>query len=181
MSGFIPLNDESKKLLVKLINRQNGLDLPDSFLDYGLPRTLTPPEKAEYQRNTEVVLTARPGATHERTQKIYYDRLDIGKVFDRFVKVPVLQPFANSVDVLEQINSLYGLHLVSDEIVAIQAVDHSVRLTIRDSYLWLPGSFIEIGVRVDEAVLVEIEDFNNRIWQFTNFEFADIIRLPVGN
>lgn len=179
--SFIPLNDTSRRLLLKLINRANGLQLQDNFLAIDPPRNLSAPDRAEYGHNTSVLLTANPGATHEGNRTVYYDRLDIGQVFQKYPKVPVMQPFANSFEALAQINDLYGLSIEPDEIVGIQAIDYSVRITIRDSYLWLPGSYIEVGVNIDEALLVDIEDFTNRIWIFTNFDFPPIITLPMGD
>lgn len=179
--AFIPLNDTSRRLLLKLINRANGLQLPDNFLEISTPSLLSPPDQAEYGYNTKATLTANPGATHLGTEVVYYDRLDIGQVFQKYPKVPVMNPFNNSFEALTQINELYGLSLEPDEIVGIQAIDYSVRITIRESYLWLPGSYIEVGVNIDEALLVDIEDFSNRIWTFTNFDFPPIITAPMGD
>lgn len=181
MSNFFPLNQASRAVLLRLINLANSLDLPPNFMSLGTPRTLTPPEQAEHGYNTEVVLTANPGATHVGQRAVYYDRLDIGEVFKRYAKVPVAAPFENSIEALTQINSLYGLEIDPSEIVGIMAIDYSVRITIRDSYLWKPGSFIEVGVNVDEAELARIENFTNRIWQYTNFDFPAIITLPLGD
>jgi hypothetical protein len=179
--SFTPLNDTSRRLLLKLINKANSLQLPDTFLDLGDPLPLSPPEQAEYGHNTKVLLTANPGATHLGTETVYYDRLDIGQVFQKYPKVPVTQPFANSFEALTQINELYGLVIDPNEIVGIQAIDYAVRITIRDSYLWLPGSYIEVAVNINEALLVDIEDFTHRLWTFTNFDFPPIITTPMGD
>lgn len=181
MSNRINFNAPSNQLLVTLLNRAHGSDLPVSMFSWGTPRSLTTPEQAEHGRNTEIVLTAIPESGYEGTKTIYYNRIDLGRLFRDANRVAVDAEFANSTDALAQVNTKYGLAIDPSEIVAINAMNFEVAIEITNSLVYLPGSRIVVAVGIEEGQLVDFEEAIDALWNFTNFGFPPIATTPLGD
>lgn len=179
MSSRINFNKPSDQLLLDLLNYTHGTMLPVGAFTWGQPKALTAPEQLEHLRNTSVEITAHPGSGYEGSTTIYYNRIDLGRLFRNAFKVGVDSNFNNSLEALALINEKYGLAIAPSEIVSINAMDFEVAIEITNSLAYVPGSRIIVAINVDEGLVIDFEEAVDRLWNFTNFTFPPIANQPL--
>jgi hypothetical protein len=179
MSMRINFSKPSRELLIDLLNYAHGYDLPYAMFTFGVPRTLSAPEQAEYGRNTELRLEAAPNSGYDNHVDVRYNRIDLNRLFKNAVLVGVDENFNNSMEALALVNAKYGLSIAPSEIVSINAVDFQVAIEISQSEVYLPGTRIVVAINIDEQIILDFEDATDRLWHFTNFQFPPVANIPL--
>lgn len=179
MSKRINLGKPSRELLIDLLNFSNGTDFPGSLLEFGTPRTLIAPEQAEHGRNTVMRVVPAEGSGYDNEVDLYYDRIDLARLFKSALVVGVDTQFSNSLEALTLVNLKYGLAISPAEIVNINAVNDQVAIEISQSDVYLPGTRIIVGLDTNESAVVDFEEYIDSLWDFTNFSFPTIANTPL--
>lgn len=113
--NFIPLNDETDKLVVALINQNN----PDAKLDLTKVILGTPTVNSTggSKKNTDILTKARKNSGYRDSVTCNYDRLNMPALFKNVnVFLNVHNP-SNTAALLAELNRLHGLKLTEKDIV----------------------------------------------------------------
>jgi len=172
----IPRNLPSQEMVIALINRDNNLMLSRSDVIVSNPRANPDPTLIEGTpaiRDTMADLLAVFGGDFKENTVITYRRLDAANIFGSVATVIRPKSQKNITDLLEDINSLYGLALSSEDIedglVDLSKLPVTVDIVFKhDNPAW-QGSFQVIverlPINLDDAVL-------NRV--------LPVLRYPTG-
>ncbi len=113
------LAKSSKALVIDAINEQSGSKFKVTDLTFEVPQVVS-----EKDRNTKVRVTATESSKAFGSMNIWYDRLDIARLFEiSSIEVELHTAQVNSTkDLLPELNLLYGLGLEAEDIVDEQLV-----------------------------------------------------------
>ncbi|QVW55801.1 hypothetical protein pEaSNUABM9_00220 [Erwinia phage pEa_SNUABM_9] len=116
-----PLNKTSDLLVLDFINEKN----PDADLELGKIKLgdPTPATGDSPDRNTSMVLTARKNSGYIGDQTVTYDRLDGTNLFRNVTAYLDVKSPKKTEDLLDTLNSQYGLKLTADDIVSATIPD----------------------------------------------------------
>ncbi|ANZ48170.1 virion structural protein [Erwinia phage vB_EamM_Asesino] len=158
----MPILNTAEKLILAEINVENGLDLKDNEVSFGVPSIPTEPDDATKANghNSMVRVQALPIANATGHTTVYYDRLDFSEMFTGLdgiqpLRVPArLDSVFTAHDVVPLINQYYGLKLKTSDVenTDINRSSWVVELVATaDSLGWL-GS-IEVQLLPGDALL----------------------------
>lgn len=176
MSIEIPRNLPSQEMVIALINRDNNLTLSRSDVLVSNVRVNPNPtviEDSTAVRDTQADLLAVYGGDFKENAVITYRRLDASSIFAKVVTVLRPKNQTTTVDLLADINSLYGLVLHSDDIVEtvidINRLPVEVEVVFKeDNPAWLGKMAISI-----QRLPIDLEDV-------VSVTALPVLRYPTG-
>lgn len=134
------LNVSSKKLVVNLINQDNGTEFLIGDLDF------TTPTDASTGKNTDLVITAAAGSEYTGSVTINYDRLSLTSLFASItspaVEVDAGKTVSSVADILTAIRTKYSILLQASDIedTAIESLPATVTVTASEACPAYTGS-----------------------------------------
>lgn len=152
----------SVELLLDEINRLNANAFTLSDLDFGVPARVN-----QYERNTKIKVTATPNSKYIGSQEVWYNRLDLTKVFaSAQIETIELKGYdvQSTLDLLKELNHTYSLNLDDKDIVE-EALDFThfpqtvILRTHGDSMAFegeLKVTVIEGILDLDEVIVVQV-------------------------
>ena len=148
---YFNLHRPAVTILTDMINLNNtgAMFMEDDFL-WGTPEVNT---RTDIACNTELLLMGNPDKNYTGTETIWYNRVDLGGVFDGSdVTILVYEGAERLSAVIDEINSKFGLYLTPDdyEDVSLPAVAQTtacvVRLVAKPTSLMFVGSaYVKLG------------------------------------
>ena len=106
--------------LLAMVNRDNAVSLPSSLTESQVAISVAAANtNAKVSRDTQVTLTAKPGAPYRNKVTVYYNRIDLAVLFKSFkVNVGIdVQEDQTTDDLLPLINAKYGTDFEVGDIV----------------------------------------------------------------
>lgn len=149
-------------LLLDEINRLNDNAFALSDLDFGEPSVVM-----QHDRNSMVVVTATQASKYTGTQNVFYDRLDLTRVFSTAgIEQVELKGFdvRTTLDLLKELNHAYDLALddrdIIDEPLDFTHFPQKVVLKVKPGSLAFHGELIVTVVDgildLDEVITVQV-------------------------
>jgi anthranilate/para-aminobenzoate synthase component II len=144
-----------KQILLNLINADNPLHQLESA-DVTFEAPVATPEGS---RNTSIVVIPGPFSPYDNRQSFYYNRLDLGAVFNTLSTVFEKTSEVNTLeDVVALVNARWAVNLTPDDVTLSPfpafegnfGESHTITFTVRSSSL----NFIGVGV-ITLAISVE--------------------------
>ncbi len=136
MSASIDYSQSSATIALALINLANGTSETLETVSLGIPQ----PMATGSIRDTSVVVTAIAGGGRTGSVTVYYDRMDLGKLF-------AMQPFylvatnpQSTWDLIPVINAVFGLGLQTTDIIKTTITGTTVSIQADPASLAYEGS-----------------------------------------
>jgi hypothetical protein len=157
----VNLAQSAKKILIDLINQDNGTTLVESALTFGVPAAHAG------AKNTVVQATATPDAGYTGTINVFYNRINLALIPGTRSKIFTVGTNVNLVDLIPAINARYLINLTPDDYINIalpvfsgatpnQLLDFNV--TIKSTSLIYFGTLILQLRRADISLTTIITD-----------------------
>lgn len=151
------LGKPSKELVLDEVNKKSIEVLSFAQIEFAMPE-INPGDL--HDRNTRLLITDIDGAYNFSSRTVFYNRLDLQALFVNSgiseVELTRPEPFTSVVDLLDELNDIYGLALAADDIEDIAPVAGDAQtLTVKaTSYAYLNKLDIVLKVPTPELETV---------------------------
>lgn len=179
MTKRINFSKSSRELLIDMLNHKQGQLIPISIVDFGIPVALTAPEQAEHGTNTVIRLSAKPLSGYTGDVDVYYNRVDLHKLFREVGVVGVDAAFSTLEEALALINQKYGLAISINELVPTTVTNSTVILRIAQSEVFQPNTQIVVSNDIKEQTAVDLESQIAAIEHVTYVVAPTVINAPL--
>lgn len=137
--------------LLKIINSNNGLNLQDEDIVFGIPQPATVPNKW----NTQVEIEALESSTYSGKTTVYFQRYDVSRIFRGKSIVLDLTDKVGTHDLIPQINESFNTAFTEEDLEDIP-IDHELnRYTIKvisDHWFFLKDSEYDHSNALDLSI-----------------------------
>jgi hypothetical protein len=152
----IDITKPATELLIEQFNVLNDTNLNHNDFLFSLPEPASVPST---DINTKVVLTPKVSSGYYTNREFYYTRIDVAQLFNNDkVEITYTEDDENLSDIIDQINTKYGIYLQASDYIDVPLPDYaelatnpnpSIAVAINpESYIYVGTGNLVLGERV---------------------------------
>lgn len=142
----IDITKPATELLIEQFNVLNNTNLNHNDFLFSTPETAS---IAATEINTKVILSPKVSSGYYTDREFYYRRIDVAELFNNDkVEITFTEDDENLSDIIDQVNTKYGIYLQSSDYVDVPLPDYSELATNPNPSIVVainPESYIYVG------------------------------------